>query len=306
MINNLNAIIGKNDKTKIEKTNILLQHIKDGDKLKYLLETDYSDIYNYYIQENADVNLIYRSHKNRNKTFFIDKPSFRTSLGSNNAHTVLMSELLPSWKKYPKRNHCIIGTTEYKSKKTYIDGDGNYNNEDREFYIILPKNGTKIAVCPSYDLWQSFKFKQLNSSDYINCLSVFDDVFFDILVFFGKKINIDKYSYIDIAKLFNNNDINNIFSIFSELENYIINNTIDIDNITNEYYDSIPAIRYFYRNIKNNESFINILDYLFNPKNNGFILINTKKTNSLTEDKELWFDSDCLFIKESLFKNILS
>ena len=192
------------------------------DKIKELLETKYSDVYNYYIGKNEaaknDFNLMYRSHKT-NGMWFTAKPEFRKSLGSTNVHTVLMSEILPSWKKYPKRNHCFIGSTDINSSDTYIEGEGNYNGEKRNFYVILPKNNTKIALCYRDDLWNSFEF--MSELLAVNTLEKFDEVFENMIIHFARTANIKNIGANDISDMFDQNNTKLILEILALLKSLL-------------------------------------------------------------------------------------
>ena len=46
--------------------------------------------------------------------------------------------VMPKWKNYPKRNKCIIAETEPTYPKAY-----------GHLYLVLPENGTNIAIAPT-------------------------------------------------------------------------------------------------------------------------------------------------------------
>ena len=72
----------------------------------------------------------------------------RRSLDNPNHYTKLLSAGgLDSWKNYPPRDRSTICTT----------ADTGESNEYGDTYVVFPENGTKIGICPSYDLWGSFK-----------------------------------------------------------------------------------------------------------------------------------------------------
>ena len=78
---------------------------------------------------------------------YINSSNFedRTSANASNEYTILINDILPSWKKYPKRN--IICTIS-----------GAYASDYGVTYNVFPFNGTKIGVCPSMDIWSSFAY----------------------------------------------------------------------------------------------------------------------------------------------------
>lgn len=72
----------------------------------------------------------------------------RRSLDNPNHYTKLLSAGgLDCWRDYPPRDRSTICTT----------ADTGESNEYGDTYVVFPENGTKIAICQSYDLWGSFK-----------------------------------------------------------------------------------------------------------------------------------------------------
>ena len=69
-----------------------------------------------------------------------------------NYYTILINNL-PAWKDYPKR--AIVGSTGFNKAMFY----GN------NLYIMLPFDGSKIAICPSMDIFGSFS---VGGANYFN------------------------------------------------------------------------------------------------------------------------------------------
>lgn len=68
----------------------------------------------------------------------------RKSQYTSNHYTLLLSNL-PVWRNWPKRDQSLICSTSFEYARNYGD-----------LYIVLPKNGSKIGICPNNDIWNSF------------------------------------------------------------------------------------------------------------------------------------------------------
>jgi hypothetical protein len=90
---------------------------------------------------------MYRGVNNTNDFLFTD-PSKYTRLSKNtvNVYTTLFSEILPSWKDYPKRSKSLICTTDPLTA-------GGYGNA----FSVFPQNGADIGTCPTQDFWGAFR-----------------------------------------------------------------------------------------------------------------------------------------------------
>ena len=69
----------------------------------------------------------------------------RRSENTTNYYTMLMDNS-PYMKGFPKRSNSLICTTRRKVAESYGNGKA---------YAIFPYNGTKIAICPGSDLWDT-------------------------------------------------------------------------------------------------------------------------------------------------------
>ncbi len=69
----------------------------------------------------------------------------RKSANTLNYYTLLLDNVLPEWKEYPKRSRSFICTTELT--KTYLYGNT---------YQVYPIGDPLIGICPEADLWISF------------------------------------------------------------------------------------------------------------------------------------------------------
>lgn len=91
---------------------------------------------------------IYRGLERPNKYGLVDsnQGSMRRSANTKN-YTTWLIDNLPSWKGWPKRGRGIICSTNLEYAEYY--GDVNY---------VIPYDNSLIGVCPTEDIFNSFKF----------------------------------------------------------------------------------------------------------------------------------------------------
>ena len=90
---------------------------------------------------------IWRGMSNHNKPIvYIDaETGKRKSNNTYNYYTELIDHS-PYFKGWPRRSHSLICSTSYKYASSYSASDT---------YAIFPFDGTKIAVCPKQDIWET-------------------------------------------------------------------------------------------------------------------------------------------------------
>lgn len=226
---------------------------------------EFSDAYEIYKKGYA----FYRGIEKKRKNCFIELAAPRTSITGNNIANVLVSGVLPSWNKYPKRTNCIMGSTEKAVAKAYGTA-----------YVMLPKNGAKIGICPTYNFQQSFKIftvYELNNG----LKTIFDYINKDTC-----------YEYITVDE---------IKTLFDSLSDVIHNKkfTEYIKNSNN--YDAkllLIAINK-YLNEHDNSSILDCVDFLLNPNKNKFKLLSdiNELENKQYKDSEIWIDDKCLMYR---------
>lgn len=224
------------------------------DDVRKLIKTDYSIA--------LKGTPIFRGVSNYDKDFlFIDPSKHEERLSPyaySNVYNLLLSNL-PSWNKYPKRNKSIICTT---------DIDNAYGRGFGAAYYVIPKNNSKIGICPSRDIWFSFKeFGTLNELN--NIISILFETF-----------NI-KYNDADFKKFKNNCD---------ELDDkkYNIKN-LNLKKYKIEYewlteYLNIPELK-----------LLDILNQILDPNKNRFKLSKPGDDN-LSIGVETWTDGPSILI----------
>jgi hypothetical protein len=239
----------------------------DVDTFKKYITTDFSESWNQYLKGN----IIYRGERNIENNISYVIPGSRYSQNTSNHYTELFSEILPSWKDFPKRNHSVICTTDYNKS----------NNYGGKVYVILPKNGTKIGVCSESDIWYSFPlFNNEIHSDDMN-LSFFAHTIsciVDKLYGFGKDIFMESF-----MKFF--------------LEDFKNHKKIDITSRISLVTDCYELL------YENKDNLFEFFNYVFDPYKNGFKLLTIN--DELPGNKEVWFDNNYIAIKENIMNKIV-
>jgi hypothetical protein len=243
--------------------------ILNKDQFLEYIQTDFSEAFELYRKGTV----IYRGI-DASEHFIMQKPVYRTSAYTNNYYTMLFSEILPSWSKYPKRNHSIICTTNHKKTEAY-----------GERYIIFPKNGTKLGICPQNDIWDSFS-NQFRSLDHLN----------DSFLILKKML--------DNSTIVSDKHLLKMLDEFQKLSNKKIE---EFKNLANNgeirgFGISFSGLEIFKNFLDHKDNLIEYLDNILSPKKNNFQLgyikdIINKKTN------EIWFDNICLMMKEEYYED---
>ncbi len=207
---------------------------------------------------------IYRGVDTTKKFMFGDsRLSERQSNNTANYYTLLIDNILPEWKDYPKRSKSFICTNN--EEYTTIFG---------ELYQVFPVGDPLIGICPVHDIWMSFIPE-------INTLPLFCD-FLDIL---ANKFNLDL-----------NDSINSLTDFIIEMNKIFVKSPLNLIKIINDikvtgYRE--PAIQ-----LENNNyhSFLDILEHIFNPTIHNFKLENLSMLNMDLKRHELWFSGPAYFL----------
>jgi hypothetical protein len=223
---------------------------------------DYSDAIKNYI----DGKRIYRGNDNAKGEILLTKPSEFNRVSANTLNFVtLIVDNMKEWDKYPKRSKSIICSSSPSNASDY----GNP-------YIVLPKNGAKIGVCPESDWWYSFGEIMINNVNNLIRL---------ILKSVDPKLHIDATNH--------TSDITD-YKVLMELIR-----KFDSDE---KYEKSIMSsnLSGVYKKIKgSNKTFEEaIIDYV-SPDNYNFKLIDVKDYKLKRKNQELWTDGDSILIRES-------
>lgn len=222
-------------------------------------------------------------------------PGIRVSADTSNVYTKLISDILPSWKNYPKRNNSAICTTKESSALFYTFNNEIGDTSSEGILVVFPRNGTKIAVANSADVWGSFD--NLTRND-IATLDVFNYRFGIFIKTMLNKIDNKEYQLDDIDDIFKQNS-RTILNIFNKIEQTIRKITEkQLKQFLSNIYDSISNCPFFAKLIYyvySGGTIIDFLDDILNPEKNGFSLTNINHING--KDNEVWFSSDYIMIK---------
>lgn len=199
------------------------------------------------------------SRSNNNEVMILDPSSgTRKSENTTNYYTLLMDNS-PYMKGWPKRSNSLICTTRRKVAESY-----------GKAYAIFPYNGTKIAVCPGNDLWDTrLKLPELNYPE----------------------ITWDSLNYIMQRNLGFKSDRS-----FADLVEYTKNPKFEgiLARIQEENEDYISS-----------EQFIPWLQEKMSPKNTGFVLTDVSSWNGQSfPDNEVWFSAPCVAVRSDIYDTL--
>ncbi len=250
----------------------------DDIELINLLNTDYSEAFDrakkgYFIFRGdvIDDNIVNR------------KPGIRISLNNSyNYYNRLLSNILNSWKHYPKRNQSFICTSSYEYAAHWSD----------VVNLVLPINGTKLGICPRWDMWRSFtEHSDIERMLYFNIdISKFFSIINDTLA--------DVHDYI-----FKYEDNKEVYRYIVKTESNIKKLTENKVNDLIEYFHAdmynANIFEYIIRSVYNDtETIISCLDDILNPEKNEF---RTEFIESysipINKQRELWFSNEAIFIR---------
>ena len=208
---------------------------------------------------------LYRGMPDLGDYLYIDplKGDFRNSIENTNIHLDLLSNL-PSWKDYPKYERCLIGGSP--------GAVGSYGDA---IYEVIPFDNTKIAVCPTATIWESFGNGDDEWGGDIN-----------LVEFFLDSIGLDNTWY-GISGLSNLGKISELPNKDQEaVDNFLMRHAEFSWKSANE--------------ITGEDCYNFINNSLFNPKVRGFQLLNYDRNFKIENKKQFWTEGPCLLIKGKL------
>jgi len=216
-----------------------------------------------YHSDALDGTTIYRRPWTDGDYIYTD-PSKGTRVSANvpNYYTLIIDNH-PAWKKFPKRGKSVICSTS----REYSE------------YILLPEDGSKIGICPTFDIWNSFQKTGIDSLDIWS---------YDFEAILGNR-GFDK-SW---------NSLKKAIGIVTKRKNWVANSIQRLITNPTVYND---WIREFFNSDK--EDFLKYVRGLFDPKENGFKL--AKSGDNLPAEKELWTDGKCLLIRSGVYEEFIN
>jgi hypothetical protein len=188
---------------------------------------------------------------------YLVKPGEHTRVSKNTYNTyTLLIDNSKKWAKYPKRSKSIICSTA-------ITGTSGYG----QAFVVFPKDGYKFGVCPTVDMWDSFNAH----------LKVMLNGFNESLELLLRRLHID--DHIDYLRKYAD-----LLEICRKID-------LAVENTQEDFMSEMSWTSKYHKF----GNFLDLLEYLFDPEDNGFKLENDiSKMNS--NEREVWTDSDCYLI----------
>lgn len=218
--------------------------------------------------------------------WYVMRPQYRTSTDTGNEYTFLISELLPSWRGFPKRNCCIIAAGRKSSAEEYL-------KPGRILYCVLPEDGAYIAVAPAEDMWDSFPYLRRFG---ITTIHEFNNRLASVL----SSICSGEYSYSKIREMFYSSNAHEILALFDMAERRVKNGGAFINSGRSESLLSSFIIS----GVEQGRAITVLLDELLSPVNNGFAVSPVAGIGKA--DTEIWTDAKCLLIRQDIASDILT
>lgn len=206
---------------------------------------DYSDI--------LSKKSIYRGIDISHDTEFlkVDPKTEKLRRSANSANYVtLFVDNEPEWSEFPKRSQSLICSVDVN----VADGYGNV-------FRVLPKNGSKIGVCPANDWWLSFKKLGRSDIEHLNW---------------------------ELGTLFTKNNITKSDDTFERFMTSL--NKVDFSKFDQEDFH-IPLV--------DKETLLNHLHNSLDPVANKFKLQTTADFKPY-QNSEVWTDGDSIMVNTHL------
>lgn len=186
-----------------------------------------------------------------------------------------------TWEHIPDRFESVIGSTDENVSSLY----GN-------LFVMIPYDDSLLCVAPKREFFTSFQ-KSLSKIGIENIYD-FEDKFIN---FFNGVLN-----YPPDMKSCNGliSDIDSIDKYRSKIEDKLKKIKLPIfSSIYNEFLEQEKKTKITFRNF--------LMESFFSPNKNDFKLISINKKNfSFPPKREVWTDSECLFVRYDLFLTIKS
>lgn len=255
--------------------------------------------------------IIYRGLRNFRKPYGYAKPKSgrpRKSANTGNYYTLFIDNN-KKWSKYPKRSQSLIMATSKDNSMSY-----------GALYVVFPKDGAKIGVVSSRDMWGGFDKNLPSGVDLWTLNNVVEKLLQSAYEVKGKKNNtqMDK-SWAEFKKHMEHFD-----SVFKMKEEEFKKKLKDLDPsgekaeefgidikdaktsalekilhtsyFTSDFYQTVS--RELFKDYKG--SFEMMLQSVLDPDKNGFKLI--QPSDKMPFDREIWTDAESVFVKLSIIQ----
>ena len=285
-------------------------YLEDIDRIKEAIsQPEYSHALAFY----KGGGRIYRGDQSQeNHLAAIVTPGTRVSITGPNVHTKLMSDVLPSWSEYPKRNKSTICIADRGYAKAFA----------KTFtFCIFPKNNTTIGMCDERDIINDFhylceKMKCEDIHEFSKAIWTFLNIVLNMtfndenkkeIGYNHQYLDVDTKNtkYIDIKELFRTGTNADIINAFKQAE-YICKKKLGkrvlkqfIKNNLH-FFKEYPTIYVLYDFAKKS-SLLKEIDDAMNPEKNRFSMYSDiLELPNWYFYHELWFEGENIMIREDV------
>lgn len=213
---------------------------------------------------------LYRGHISINSHYGYVKPKDfdRVSANTSNYYTMLLDNS-KKWNKFPKRSKSLICGNQFKAAYGSMS----------ERYVVIPKDGSKIGICPTDDFWDAFHMTYTGSD-----MSEFNQDLEWIIEAFGMNRPKDINTLRKQVKL-----IDSQVAQLDDMDGYDAMRRQTRVNSTNDLWQMMKMKQW---------TLSEVLDYIIDPKENNFRLIDHPKNLPTGRSRECWTDGDSLLLKK--------
>lgn len=251
------------------KAAIYSGHTEDEQAAWQLLKTHYSRIV-IALNKFQSGDRIYRGVSLTNPAVLVDpSKAVRTAANTSNYANMLVSNILPSWKGWPRRDQSLICSTNRRTAEGY----GHYKAGGP--HVVLPFDDATIGVCSAMDFWDSF------GAIYPPTMN---DMIERLVHYYLKRQAASTpqglvKDFADLDQLFNANP-----GLKTEL----------VDDWGEEYKEVMAA-----------PSFLQGLNQALEPNKNGFRKVPLSKFDAAGSDRECWVTGPAILAQEEVILNWL-
>lgn len=200
---------------------------------------------------------------NLDSIYYLDPISapVRTSRGTHNFYTHFMDDISPEWKAFPKRGKSFICSTTVGITRMYGPA-----------FVMVPRRTTQIGVCPTDDIWYSFRRTDLNA-----LVDLFHDMFTAYKIPYPKNTT----EFIKAS-----NTVSKLMLADPNRNSRVAVPALEASMIGQARYNPVT-----------------MMEHLMNPQDNGFKIVDWPA--ELPPSVEVWFSEPCYAIPFNLFSTLM-
>ena len=209
---------------------------------------------------------------------FRKHPVGRVSANTSNEFTLMVDNILTSWKNFPKRSESFICSTSPFQAEEFGD-----------LYLLFPLDNANVGICSENDMWSSLS--RLSKIVSMNEGSVpdFNEALNKIYLIATKILN-SKHKSIKTPK-----DVKDAISVIQTIiDDGHVNKLISLLKKTSKRDEELAKIL-----LNHSNNFENNLNWVLDPIENDLELKQVSEISKLSKsyfDKEVWFSADAVFL----------